>query len=486
MHESHNSLIPKELDKTNNTLSALSIVKGAANAKTILKQTIDASESFHNRIADKPCKENKFPIDVFPSLFKKIITESERSLNFPIDYTAIAILTAASIVIGKSAKLRVKSIWYEYPSIWGVLIGPSGVVKTHPITMANKPLEDIDRKSINEFAKSYDEYETYQNLSKKDRPKEAPEKPVLKKTLLHNFTPEALYIKLQDNDRGCMLVSEEISTWIEGMNNFSKGDTTSIYLSIWSNQSTSVDRIKNPKPLWLPTPFLSIIGGTQPRLLTRIFPANKTDNGFFQRFLIAFPDNVKKEYINDFDFDETVLTDYADWMKIYMQRSEIIIDADSEMPKPKIYVWSDAAKKFFYKWQKENTDKVNKYPNSLKSEIISKFDIHFCRLSLILHIMEDYESREISLNAVQGAEKLCTYFLNCALKVLEVIGKQTKADGLPDDKRELYNALPDKFTTGQGVIIAESLNIPERTFKTFIENIELFRKPTRGVNEKIK
>jgi hypothetical protein len=86
----------------------------------------------------------------------------------------------------------------------------------------------------------------------------------------------------------CTVVSEELATWLEGMNNYSKGDQTSGYLSIWSNKATSIDRVSKPIPLWLPQPFLNIIGSLQTRVLQRFFPAAKTDNGFLQRFLFAF------------------------------------------------------------------------------------------------------------------------------------------------------------------------------------------------------
>jgi hypothetical protein len=121
----------------------------------------------------------------------------------------------------------------------------------------------------------------------------------------------------------------------------------------------------------------------------------------------------------------------------------------------------------------------------LKGEIISKFDIHFCRLSLILQVMENYNNYEISLNAAKGAAKLCTYFLTNGLKVLEVLNKN-KTDELPQDKRELFEALPNEFTTGEGLMIAEGLGIAERTYKRFITQDEFFKRLKVGKYEKRK
>jgi len=270
------------------------------------------------------------------------------------------------------------------------------------------------------------------------------------------------------------------------MNNYSKGDQLSIYLSFWSNKPTSIDRVSKPVPLWLPQPFLNIIGSIQPRVLPKLFPVNRTDNGFLQRFLFAFPCNADKQPINDFEINESVLSKYTKWINDYVIENPIIIEPETEIPKAKIYVWSKEAKEFFYEWQKANTMQVNNNNDSLKGEIISKFDIHFCRLCLILQIMENYNSDEISLKAVKGAAKLCAYFLDNAFKVLELLGNHNKTDELPEDKKRLFEALPDEFTTGEGLLIAESLGVPERTYDRFIRDEKLFKWLKRGNYKKQK
>ena len=57
-------------------------------------------------------------------------------------------------------------------------------------------------------------------------------------------------------------------------------------------------------------------------------------------------------------------------------------------------------------------------------------------------------------------------------------------DKLPTDKQTLYIALPDTFTTSEGVQVAESMGMAERTFKRFLSNRELFNNYTRGEYEK--
>jgi hypothetical protein len=244
--------------------------------------------------------ENPFPVNVFPLLFRDLIIDLKNTLNFPIDYTGTAILTAMATTIGTSAKVRVKANWFEYASLYSCIIGNAGANKTHPINTIFSPIRKIDARNHETFESLFNESEAYQKLSKKEKQETSEiSEPVLIKSILGNFTPEALSKRLNQNLRGCTVVSDEMATFFEGMNNYSKGDQLGNYLSFWCNQPTPVDRIGNPIPLLIQEPFLSIIGGLQPRMLASAFPILKLNNGFFQRFLFAFPESSFKEPIND-------------------------------------------------------------------------------------------------------------------------------------------------------------------------------------------
>ena len=365
-------------------------------------QTPITPQSILNHIDDLIINEDdtSFPLEVFPSPFNELIKECNTCLNFPIDYTALAVLTAVSTAIGKSAKLCVKKNWYEFASVFSAIIGNAGSNKSHPLQMAFSPFEKIDQQNIKKYEAEYNIYAAYQCLSKKEKQEiPAQQMPKLVKTILHNFTPEVLHQRLVDNERGCTVVSEELATFLEGMNNYSKGDQTSIYLSFWSNKATSIDRVSKPIPLWIAQPYLNIIGSLQPRVLTKLFPASKSDNGFLQRFLFAFPQNALKQPINDNEISEFTIHNYCNWIISFIENNPINNSVELNQVQPKLFYWSADAKVFFYSWQEENTNQVNQFENTLKGEILSKFDIHFARLSLILQLMENCNTNQVSLSA---------------------------------------------------------------------------------------
>ena len=152
----------------------------------------------------------------------------------------------------------------------------------------------------------------------------------------------------------------------------------------------------------------------------------------------------------------------------------------------KILKWNAEAKDFFYQWQRENCERVNEYENNIKGEIISKFDSHFIRLSLLLQLMEDPQSNEIQIRAVNGAKTLCNYYMNSSFKVLAILQNPVEyLKTLPDNKRNFHNMISAEFTTGNAIEIGKKFDIQERRVKDFLKDTILFKNIKHGFYEKM-
>ncbi len=370
-----------------------------------------------------------FPVEVFPKIFREVIELTNKSLNYPIDYSATSILTAVSTIIGKTAALEVKTGWIEYCPLYTCLLGNPGAMKSHPLDTFFSIIKYIDSEEAQKYAPQMAAFEEYQSLSKADKMKtDKKEEPTLIKHIMSNFTPEILTKRINDNKRAVCVVSEELESWIQGMNNYSKSDQSSTYLSFWSVKRTDVDRIStHKKPLIIEKPFLSIIGSAQPRKLKKMFPVEKSDSGFLQRFLWAFPANSEKKYLNQTELSPSFLESYENWFKSYYKQYVPIL-FDSGQPKPRILKFTPEAMQIYVSWQNENTDKVNANTNNLLAEEYNKFDIHFLRFALIMQILEDATSYEVGMNAVNNTIKLCAYFENTMLRVINILDNETELD----------------------------------------------------------
>jgi hypothetical protein len=434
-----------------------------------------------NSLYEPAPSSNPFPVHIFPSPFRELIIETNKALNFPIDYTGTAVLTAVSTAIGKSAKVKVKSGWFEFSSLYTALVGNPGAAKSHPIEMCFKVLRDIDRDAAREAEILFKAYDSYMELSKAEKKKtDKPDKPIIIKTVLDNFTPEILHQRLADNNRGCAVVSDELATFLDLMNNYSKGDQSSIYLSFWSNKPTSIDRVSKPIPLFIPHPFLNILGSLQPRRLRCLFPPTKSDSGFLQRFLFAYVHNAMKMPITDNEIDPVVIDNYNEWLRNYSRDNPACINPENNNPQLKLYYWSPEAKSFFYNWQHTNTDQVNQYQKTLMGEMLNKFDIHFIRFALIMQVMEDYSSNQISLSAVKAAALLCDYFIANAQHVINLIERPAAIDALPEDKKLFYDQLPKVFTTAEALEFGFSCDLRETAINTFLTRTDLFNRVSHG------
>ena len=445
------------------------------------KISADLLRDIPNILSVMDTGDNPFPVDIFPSPFKELIIETNKALNYPVDYTGTAILTAVSTAIGKSAKLMVKVGWFEFPALYAALVGHSGAAKSHPIDMCFQVFREIDRDAARVAELLLSEYENYMSLSKKAKentPK--PEKPVVVKTILNNFTPEILHQRLADNQRGCTVVSDELATFLDLMNNYSKGDQSSTFLSFWSNKPTSIDRVSKPIPLFISQPFLGILGSLQPRVLRRLFPPAKSDSGFLQRFLFSYIYNAMKLPISDEEIDPVVIENYNQWLREYIRLNPIVLIPDSCLTDPKLYYWSAEAKTFFFNWQHNNVAQVNLNQDTLLGEVLNKFDIHFIRLALIMQVMEDYNTNQVSLVAVKAAARLCDYFIENAKKVLEIIESPAKIDMLPDDKQKFYDALPKTFTTAEALELGYAHELKETAINVFVTRKDLFIRVSHG------
>jgi len=424
---------------------------------------------------------NPFPVEIFPSPFREFILETEKALNYPIDYTGMAILSAVSTAIGKSAQLMVKFGWFEFPALYAALVGQPGAAKSHPIDLCFRVIRDIDRAVAIKDAAKFDAYNKYMKMSKKEKMQhDEPEKPIIIKSVLDNFTPEILHQRLADNHRGCAVVTDELATFLDLMNNYSKGDLSSIYLSFWSNKSTSIDRVSKDLPLFISHPFLNIMGSLQPKVIARLFPPSKSDSGFLQRFLFAFNPFAEKMPISDNEINPSVIDDYIEWIRHYIRDNPANLKDDNLYPDPKLYYWSPQAKNFFYTWQRNNTREVNRNKDSLLGEVLNKFDIHFPRLALILQIMSDNSTNQISLSTVQSVARLCEYFINSSKYVLNIIEYPGASRVLPADKQEFLDKLPRNFTTSEALELGFSLQLHETAINTFISRTDLFNRTSHG------
>jgi hypothetical protein len=451
-------------------------------------EKLGSTEENSDGYSEESC-ENNFPTDAFPLPVQQIIAATHDTLNFPIDYTAASVLFGASVAIGNTHCVEVKNKFTQTAVLYLAIVGRAGTTKSHPLTFALQPIADSDAKSFRQYEQLKQEFDAASSLSKKEREEQGIGelvKPVWKKFLLTDFTPEALAEVHKFNKRGIGVYADELAGWFKNFNRYNGGSEMEFWLSQWSGKAINIDR-KGGEPNYLPNPFISVGGTIQNGILEELAKNSRTQNGFIDRILFVILNN-KKEPWSDSDLPQEIIDS---WYRIIQNLLEMPLsfDAETQNPKPQVLRFTPEAKAILIAWQRKNTDACNAVESELLSGMYSKMDMYILRLALILELLQHacHQSQKLAIGerAVEGAIKLAEYFKKSALKVHSILSNASPLDKFPAKHQNLYNLLPDAFTTAQAVQIAKQVVFAERNLKRFLNERELFSRVSRGEYEKL-
>jgi hypothetical protein len=370
------------------------------------------------------------------------------------------------------------------------LVGRSGTNKTHPLSFALNPIFDRDKKTYHEYEVRKQEYDKFCSLSAKDKKDQGIEeqpKPVWEKNIISDFTPEALAQVHKFNKRGIAVYIDELAGWFKNFNRYNSGSEMEFWLSSWSCKPINIDR-KSGDPVFIASPFIPVVGTIQNKVLVEMSKNGRNDNGFIDRILFAFPDNLSKPYWSDKELDQDI-TD--SWFEIITNIFNINLQLDEYLnPVSNILVFDKEAKDVLYNWQIFNTDLANNTVNEDLSGIYSKLENYLIRLSLILEIANYACNIEtpvyiIGVDSVNGAIKLIEYFRKTAVKVNAIINNDNIESKLTQDKIDLLKSLPDNFTTNEAIIIGNDIRMNEKFVKRFISDTSLFTRTSHGNYSKL-
>ncbi|MBC5992412.1 YfjI family protein [Pontibacter cellulosilyticus] len=433
---------------------------------------------------DKRTNSNPFPLEVFPVRIQEIILELHESLGYPRDFIAAAILFAASVAIGNTHRVHVKEDFVESAVVYLAIVGRPGTNKTQPIKFALKPIRLKDRASYASYREQMEEYKRVASIPKKERAllgTEEPAVPVLPKTIMGDFTIEALIEVLHLNQRGLGVHADELASWFKNFTRYNQGSEMEFWLSAWSGTDVNKDRVSGD-PTLVTMPFVSVIGSIQPAVLHELAKGSRSQNGFMDRMLFVAPDDLQKQAWSDTDLPDWVSKEWQRIMSNLLER-ELLLDSHG-CPEPRVLRFTPEARKALFDWQNSITDICNATQDDLLTSVYSKLETYAARFALILQMLR-YAAPEgdrdaVGVEAVKGAIRLAEYFKENALKVRQQASEPLPLAKLPANKRTLYDALPQCFSTSEALRIGKPQGMPERTIKHLLNDQGLFRRESHG------
>lgn len=450
----------------------------------------------------KEISHDQCPVDVLPPPIAELVEELHIKYKFPKEFCLLYILFVASVAIGNNWRAEVKNNWHEPALLFLCAVALAGQNKTPVQNFFTSVLRKLNKQMFEGFKMKLEHWE----LKKRTATKEHPfleEKPSREQILLQDSTLEATVKAIDNNSRGLGILFDELAGFFGGLNRYNSGNELPFYLSVYNCQSYTSNR-KTSDDVYLSDPYLSIAGGIQPAILIKLFCEELQDNGTKDRFLFCYPHNLKKEIPTDEEISQDLIDNYTDTIEylFYSGNRELEKLQAHEREKYLLIPFSSDAKQALNEYLQKNADEVNELNDNHEYRLASaysKFDYHVIRLSLIIQLLTEGSEREkpvaITVDSVKKGIRLSNYFKWNTRRVHSLISGDPLAT-YDEKKKAFYNSLPDAFTTGEAVEIAQKLredeigslikpDAVEKWAKRFID-CSLFSRPSHGNYQKKK
>lgn len=380
-------------------------------------------------------ENNVMPLVIFPGEVRSMIETCREVSNFPVTYTAAAILAAVATVIGNTNTVKVKNGYIETPMLYVAMIGQPGVKKSPVIKKFFSPIfnwEVESRKEYNEIL---------------DKTKDGDPVPKCPHLVLDDTTVEALEEAMSDNPWGICLWADELVNWLGITGRYSKDTTSnSIWMKIFNGLPIFLNRKNTRKKTVIENPCVTVIGGIQYNIFRKHFSGSLRDNGLLSRLLPIFddePDDLPYDTVDDFP-QETLDGWNEHLMNLMNQRKA------SEEFGASVFTLSEDAVTTYSSWSDNLTDKINRTEPVEMREFFAKLKDYVFRLALIFELLHrEYGTlpkgtTEVSGHAMVYSTLYADYIYENYRRVIELLSPD---DGsVPQKMMDAYNALPKRFS----------------------------------------
>lgn len=233
----------------------------------------------------EPCAP-AFPLEVLPEDIARFVEARHIETGACRSAIAMSVLTSASGALTHEARVYLKpaQCFPASPRLWTVLVGNPSAKKTPAMEAAVRPLRDYQKQM---HAAILERWRAQQEKLEDDkRKKSEPPEPHLPQFVISDTTPEKLVEVLSGQDRGVLLMADELAGWLGALDRYGAGkgaaSSRAVWLQSYDGGYFNLMRIGR-KTVPVDNLSVSILGGIQPERL-RELGSLQTD-GLLQRFL---------------------------------------------------------------------------------------------------------------------------------------------------------------------------------------------------------
>ena len=305
------------------------------------------------RMEAEHVSDTGFPLDVFPQAVQSVILDMDRYENYKTEFIATAMLSAVSAALGGTYRIRIKGEWQSNAALYIILVGRPGLGKTPPLEAAYRPI----RKHDYALFKAYEsELEAWKAAGESDR------KPVLRRTVVSDFTPESLLLTHNSNPRSVVILVDEIMGMFNSANRYTNGQLIEQLLTAWSGGALDVTRVSSTIPVHIEQPCINIAGTTQTKRVHELLTKGFEENGLLDRILFVLPKSREVSKWTDWDDggEDRASLAAARWEQILGKVLALDYDTGEEERISHVLSMDREAKEYFFSWWNRKVERINR------------------------------------------------------------------------------------------------------------------------------
>lgn len=336
----------------------------------------------------------EIPYAALPQAVADLVLKGWEVTACPPEFLLGAALPALGAAIGGLTTLNLRGGWRIPPALYVALVGEPSTAKTPAMSRALAPVRAAENAE-------------WSNASDGD-----PET----RYLVDDVTTEKLAELLDENSYGLLMAVDELKGFFGGMGQYKDGGgrDRQFYLSAWSGQPITVDRIKRGS-LHVARPTLTVVGGIQPSVFDNL--TSGEPDGMTERFLMAWGDPVADEWRDD-DMDPALIAAYSHlWTQM---RAEYAEEAQVDLTPAARVAW-----KQWYDWFHKQT------PPDVLAHGWNKVRTHVARIALILACCD---GGRCDAQHIERAIAIVEWFMSHTMHVF-----RTAAASSSDERKHVKN-----------------------------------------------
>jgi 5S rRNA maturation endonuclease (ribonuclease M5) len=433
------------------------------------------------------------PLDpnLIPTEIRPWILDIAERMQCSIDLVFHGAIAMFGSLAGTAVRVRPKEVddWEETPNFYGGCVAPPGSMKTPAMSAIFRIVDRLEAEAFELYSQAMEGYEkqaedysttkkgltsklkrllagtmkakagetlpTVEEIRAELEALEAPEKPSLRRFMVHDATVEKAHEIISENPRGLFLAIDELASLILLWEDPNHQKDRKFFLKGYSGkESHTIDRIIRGT-VRVKNLCVSIYGGIQPEILADYMTKlSLAKDGMISRFLLlAYPDPsaswklVDREPNRESREEAFLIAQRIAFMNFteYGGKKE-----ESEFDKFPYYRFDSEGQKAFLEWwsilEKRLRDK-NESPNILQH--LAKYRGLVPKLALTFHLIGIAASGMprslICLEHVQAAIGLAAYYESHMRRIYGLLTQPSLAGALILREKLIEKRLPDEF-----------------------------------------